>query len=689
VDVVAEAPAVADLGAKSLDSAATDLRTGGEADGFTAGSVDAGLLPDAAPDAPSELASRVSDAPPADLVADAPLVADVPSDAGPDSMADRPPDVPTDTRPDIGPDQGPDITPDAPSVLDVGTDAPVTGADAGDVGGIDAPADGPVGVDVGLDGPGGGTCSIGSTSAGAWAKRLPSGAYLSNGSGSGSIGGIAVGLDGARWAVGFYRGNLGSGGTLVGVDFVGAGAFLPMDPTTSNDNAFLIKVDPASGSATQQFGFVDPPGVTKDQHAVAVAVGQNGAVAVFGDYGGEIDFTADGGDGTDGVDYLAKPTAIAGTQMSYWVVADPTSTMPYITPIKAHNVDLGGGSFMAAASNPTINKAAVCGKTTRQAVTVVGTTNPVAYGYDSPKGTTAFQKGALTPFGGQTDIVVGVVDLTNGTLDWGKEFGGVGDQQCESIAIDASGNVYIAGNYNGALDFGNNHALPTLATGGLNVIYAAKFDSSGVCQAANAWGTGGASDAYAVALDGSGDVVIAGGIGVDANANFGGSVGTLSSIDQRDGFVVKLTSDFTTARWGFTFGDTAEDKGHGTNQQASAVGVTSTGDVIIAGSFVGHLAPLASFTSSAGMAHASAYDGFAAQLSGTNGSVTCAQQYSGGDTAAYHFVTAVTIAGVGAGDMADSIVMGGSFSGSITVGATTMNSSSSSNALSFIARLTH
>jgi len=68
-----------------------------------------------------------------------------------------------------------------------------------------------------------------------------------------------------------------------------------------------------------------------------------------------------------------------------------------------------------------------------------------------------------------------------------------------------------------------------------------------------------------------------------------------------------------------------------------------------------------------------ANDAFTAQLSGANGSILCAHGY--GDAAIDNnnqIVTAVTVATAATGSLADSVVMGGSFQGTMTLGSTTL-----------------
>ncbi len=581
-----------------------------EAGGLDASSVDL-VTPD--------VRDAASDAPDAPIGADSSdtPAPDIATDRAPDSTldiaADRGPDL-AEAAPDTRPDSQPEVAPDAGVVLDANT------------------------PDHGPDGPAG-TCSIGSSS---WANAWPEGADLGNF----SPGGLAAAPDGTRWA---------SGSMTASADF-GTGTPLLYTSQASALAAFLVKLNPSSGLVTEAFSFADQVGSMQTGGGVAVA--ENGNVGVIGVYVGEIDFTAKGSDsGDSGTDYLSKPSLSIGAPMGYYAIIDGTSSGQYVTPIKVHNVDLGSGAFQAMASNPHQNLIAVCGKTAR-AVTLYNSTNTTNAGLTT---------GAAGVFGGNTDIVVAVIDATAGTVVWGRELGGTGDQQCESVAMDDTGNVYIAGTYNGALDFGNDssgndHALPTVAPNVLGLMYVAKFGVNGVVQAVATWGSAGFSDVFGIAVDGSSNVVIAGAISATTSANFGAPVGTLTSRGKSDGFVVKLDPTLT-ALWGFTFGDAAYD------QIVNAVAVSSVGDVVIGGKYIGALNGLNGLVST-GIAY---FDAFTAELSGANGSILCAQSY--GDSAGVQQITGVTVATAATGNLADSVVIGGNFQHMISVGSTVLNSS--------------
>ncbi len=437
-------------------------------------------------------------------------------------------------------------------------------------------------------------------------------------------------------------GTLWSTGSIYNPFNFGAGTV----SSTSSSDAYLNKLNPATGLATQSFTFGYVGGA--DQTGNLVAATQNGNVLVAGVYVTEIDFTpsvvaATGG--TDNVDFLSKSSLAIGAPMNYFVVASAASVMPEITPIKAHNVDLGTGAFLASASNPANNLVALCGKTGR---------SPGLYGTGTTN--TGLLTGTATAFGGSTDIVVAVVDATTGAVVWGKMFGGAGDQQCQSVAIDAAGNVYIAGNYNGTLSFGTGFDLPTVATSTtLGLPYVAKLNNTGTVVAAKTWGAAAISDVLGIAVDSSSNVVIAGDVGVGVNADFGAPVGILNSTGKTDGFVVKLNSSLASAMWGFTFGDAAFD------QAVLSLALSSSGDVFMGGAFTGTLTGLGGLASNGN----TSTDAFTVQLSGATGAVLCAQSY--GDAAGNQNAAYLTVATAAS----NKVTFGGNFSGTMTLGSLT------------------
>jgi hypothetical protein len=278
------------------------------------------------------------------------------------------------------------------------------------------------------------------------------------------------------------------------------------------------------------------------------------------------------------------------------------------------------------------------------------------------KGLITTTSGAVA--GGGFDIVVAKIDAGTGVPVWARQFGGAGDQVCESVPIDNHGDVILAGAYASGLDFGGaTTAFPTVADTTLELLYVAKLsgaDGSGL--AAATWGSAGRSDAYAVAVDEANNIFVGGSLG--GNADLGGGV-SLTNAGLTDAFVLKLTSTLTPV-WAKAFGDASYD------QNVQSLGASSTGDVFIGGSFKGTLTGLGLTAVGNSNAHA-----FAGQLSSSDGSPRtgssfglCAFGY--GDTAGGQSVNAPVVARTATGAAADAVLMVGDYSSTITLGTTTL-----------------
>ena len=241
----------------------------------------------------------------------------------------------------------------------------------------------------------------------------------------------------------------------------------------------------------------------------------------------------------------------------------------------------------------------------------------------------------------------------------GAQFGGAGDQLCQSVAMDSAGNVIIAGGYNGTLQFGALAAFPTVSGSTSSLLYVATLDGvTGTPTAASTWGTAGKVSPFGITVDASNNIIVAGSLG--ANVSFGATAGTITDLGLTDAFVVKMSVSAPTLSpiWAKSFGDATFD------QQAKSVATSSNGDVYLAGLFVGTMGAmnLSSFGNTT-------TDGFVAHLSGQDGSVLCAQRY--GDTSGIQEVDAITVARAASGALLDNVAVGGAFTSTITFGATT------------------
>ncbi|MCP4336359.1 MAG: tandem-95 repeat protein, partial [Mycoplasma sp.] len=93
---------------------------------------------------------------------------------------------------------------------------------------------------------------------------------------------------------------------------------------------------------------------------------------------------------------------------------------------------------------------------------------------------------------------------SSGVYQWHTFMGGANDDEGKSVAVDGSGNVYVAGWSNATW------GSPIDAYTGSNGAFAAKLNSSGVRQSHTFIGGTGSDYCYAVAVDGSGNVYTAG-----------------------------------------------------------------------------------------------------------------------------------------------------------------------------------
>jgi hypothetical protein len=171
---------------------------------------------------------------------------------------------------------------------------------------------------------------------------------------------------------------------------------------------------------------------------------------------------------------------------------------------------------------------------------------------------------------GSYDIFIAKYDVS-GNLMWVKRAGGNSWDQSNSIALDASGNIYVAGYFQSdAIAFDTI----TLINKGTYNIFIAKYDNNGnVIWAKSA---GGASEDYAssVAVDASGNVLLAGYFS-SAAINFGNTI--LMNAGYVDIFLTKFDSNGNVL-W-------AKSEGGPNDDYATSVAVDASGNPYIAGYF--------------------------------------------------------------------------------------------------------
>ncbi|MDC0748899.1 SBBP repeat-containing protein [Polyangium mundeleinium] len=165
----------------------------------------------------------------------------------------------------------------------------------------------------------------------------------------------------------------------------------------------------------------------------------------------------------------------------------------------------------------------------------------------------------------------GAAPACTGAHGVSKGFGDASAQQGLAIAVDAMGNVLVAGNFTGTIDFGGG----TLTSAAGIDVFVAKFTAQGNHVWSKAYGGTGDQTATGLAVDTQGNAFVTGNF---ANTITIGAT-TLTSAGADDFFVAKLDAagnELFAKGFGATF-----------TQQSSGVAVDSAGNVLVTGAFSG------------------------------------------------------------------------------------------------------
>ena len=299
------------------------------------------------------------------------------------------------------------------------------------------------------------------------------------------------------------------------------------------------------------------------------------------------------------------------------------------------------------------------------------------YSTGSYNGTADFDPGAgifnLTSTSGfEQDIYVSKLDA-NGNFVWAFSFGSSGRNDYGfAIAADASGNIYITGQFYGIVDFDPGagvFALPGNITYGSTFIL--KLDVNGnFVWAKHIPSSGGNGSGRGIDLDNSGNVIIGGGFWGTVDFNPGAGVFNITSAGAADEYVVKLDTDGNFI-WAKSMGGTG-------GEGAFALAIDNSNNVLTTGIFSG----VADFDPGAGTATLTPVgilDIFVSKLD-ANGNFVWAKSMGGTSNDAGNSI---------ATDNAGNVVITGYFNGTVDFdpGASTLNITSSGATDIFIVKL--
>ncbi|WP_437289175.1 nucleotide-binding protein [Sorangium sp. So ce406] len=271
------------------------------------------------------------------------------------------------------------------------------------------------------------------------------------------------------------------------------------------------------------------------------------------------------------------------------------------------------------------------------------------------EGTVDFGGGPLVATGSGADAFVAKFDRF-GTHLWSKRFPGEGNQFAMAIEADPSGDVVVAGRAFGSVDFGGGE----LASRGSDDVFVARLDRDGEHLWSRIIGGTGADRCDRIAIGPSGDVLVAGGFHGDVD--FG--AGALESAGMRDAFVVGLDPDDGRTRFAVRAGGPGDDYAH-------AIAADATGDIVVAGHFSGAIDLGVGQLESAGLS-----DVFLARL-GPSGDAIWSARFGGVEADEAHDVAVHQATG--------DVVLTGTFASTIDLGGGPLESAGGRDL--FVARL--
>lgn len=140
---------------------------------------------------------------------------------------------------------------------------------------------------------------------------------------------------------------------------------------------------------------------------------------------------------------------------------------------------------------------------------------------------------------GQRDFFIAKYD-NSGNLVWAKGIGGGSNDHGRSIVLDGLGNVYVAGDFDGLVDFDPGVGLNLKDVQGGSDIFVAKYDTQGQFVWVKTFGGIGVENCRDMIIDGNGDLIITGIFQGSADFDPNGGVSTMTSAGSYDAFMVKL-----------------------------------------------------------------------------------------------------------------------------------------------------
>ncbi len=203
------------------------------------------------------------------------------------------------------------------------------------------------------------------------------------------------------------------------------------------------------------------------------------------------------------------------------------------------------------------------------------------YTTGSFKGQVDFDPGLAVNYitsGGDLDIFISKLDASGNYL-WAKAFEGINTDEGLSITVDASGNIYTTGYFQGTVDFDPGPGTYNMTSAGVFDVFISKLDGSGNFIWAKRMGGSGIDEGKSIAIDSSGYVYTAGYFSATADFNPDSANSfNLTTAGGKDIFISKLDNQGNFV-WAKAMGGTGGD-------ECLDLILDASGNVFISGYFV-------------------------------------------------------------------------------------------------------
>jgi PKD repeat protein len=351
--------------------------------------------------------------------------------------------------------------------------------------------------------------------------------------------GVAVDASGNVVVVGTFSGTVNFGGGTLTASYGGAARY---------NDIFIAKLSSAGGYLwSQRFGD------SMDDYAYSVAVDGSGNIVMVGSFRGTLSL---GGQSfvsyNFGIDAFVAKYSPAGQHL--WsqafglqgpdelngVAVDRNGNV-IVTGYFQYSVDFGGGPLVvnsANASNVLVAKyspdglhlwSKAVGAGVGYGVAADSSANVAVTGY--VQGVVDFGGGA-TPDSGSMDSFV-VKYSSAGGYAWSRRSAAASADEVYGIAMDASGNVLVAGTFQGTADFG---AGPLTSAGSWDVFVAKYSAATGAALWSKGYGNTANDVGRAVAADAFGNAILSGQL--QGPVNLG--AGVVNNVGYTDMFILGL-----------------------------------------------------------------------------------------------------------------------------------------------------